>query len=241
MKDIIKKYLIEAQLKIPLKQYVVKWLEYPTGNRPYGGGGWSSRAKYRPKPELITIITSNVKFSGKSIYVNGIRKRKLNIYLKDGTPIREDYYNISFNTESLNEARLKKKLKPIMYSLLKKHGLLGKGVKTVTHGIKYEAPYSQELVNDLEAIGYQIFPHMVFIVNNPNHEDYGKKYIEFNIYIGPDSPNRGLYEDELDEIEIQPTEVPKWEDSVNRGKANPIDYKQKWESGLTRGHANSLF
>jgi len=90
-------------LNLQKKEYVAKWLEFPVGNRAYGGGGWSRRAKYKPKPELVTIKTTNVQFSGKSVIVNGIRKLKLNLYYSDGTPIREDYYNISFNTEDLAE------------------------------------------------------------------------------------------------------------------------------------------
>jgi len=86
-------------LNIPKREYIVKWLEFPVGNRAFGGGGWSKRAKYKPSPEIKTIRTSDVVFDGKSVYVNGNRKLKVNVYLLDGTPIREDYSNIN---EGLN-------------------------------------------------------------------------------------------------------------------------------------------
>ena len=96
-------HVVKEGLNLMKKEYIVKWLEFPTGNRSYGGGGWSKRAKYKPKPELITIKTSHIKFQGKSVIVNGNRKLKLNIYELDGTPIREDYYNIRFDTENISE------------------------------------------------------------------------------------------------------------------------------------------
>jgi len=198
MKDIIKKYLNEARLNKSLKQYVAKWYEFPTGNRSYGGGGWSRKAKYKPKPELVSVITDDIKIIGKSVYVNGIRKIKLNLYTITGDPIREDYYDINFDSETLNEARLRKDLKSSTYSVLKKHNLLGTGIQSVTHGIKFEAPYTEELANDLESIGYNLHDgDMIFRVNNPDHPDYGKRYIEFSVYVGPDSPNRGLKEARL--------------------------------------------
>jgi putative NIF3 family GTP cyclohydrolase 1 type 2 len=101
---------INEGLNIPKKMYIVKWLEFPTGQGPYGGGGWSSRAKHRPKPIVKSVQTSNVIFDKKSIYVNGIRKLKVNVYQLNGTPIREDYPNIKFQDNNLFEGlNLKKK------------------------------------------------------------------------------------------------------------------------------------
>ena len=88
------------------------WYEYPTGNRPNGGGGWSRRAKYRPLPERVEVITSDVIIQqgdkrvispvdgfdinlGASVYVNGKRKLKLNLYhYESGRCLIRDYENL---------------------------------------------------------------------------------------------------------------------------------------------------
>lgn len=69
------------------------WLEYPTGNRAFGGGGWSRMAKSRPMPERTEIITTDVVFtSGKSVIVEGLRKIKVNIFkAATGEIVRADY------------------------------------------------------------------------------------------------------------------------------------------------------
>lgn len=315
----------------------------------------------------------------------------------------------------LKEATLKKSFKQNLNNILKKYGYLGKSISRISHGVTFEIPYSNELIQDLESIGWTVFPDMIQTVTNKEHPDYGQKYIELNVYVGPDSTDKGLREaklkkkfkvepkyikigdkvqykgglqnentdlfysikeseftqgnyytitsistvgdkfvflirnnygverllncrlvkkyfnyvknqsetelseaklnkpfrgdlelkvgdklrfikdtsrgftkgniyrivnreksevlptifkvetddggtnsftplgifnffekveteTELNEMEpIQPTEVPKWESGLNRGKANPIGNQTKWESGLTRGHANSLF
>jgi hypothetical protein len=63
-------------------------------------------------PEVRSVITSDIHSEGKSIYVNGIRKLKLNIWEKDGTPIRIDYRNIQFDTNQLSEGLNLPKMSP---------------------------------------------------------------------------------------------------------------------------------
>lgn len=81
--------------------YVVKYLVFSTGNRPYGGGGWSRRAKYRPAPEVVSLKTDDVVFNGKSVFVRGVRRLRLNVWQADGTPIRIDYPDLKFESDGL--------------------------------------------------------------------------------------------------------------------------------------------
>ena len=68
------------------------WLEFPAGNRAFGGGGWSRRAKHRPAPERREIFTRDVIFTtGKSVLVEGQRKLKINIFSAKGEILRADY------------------------------------------------------------------------------------------------------------------------------------------------------
>lgn len=68
------------------------YYEYPTGNRAFGGGGWSSRARHRPAPVLTIKETKNPALSGKSVIFDGIRKLKCTIVrCRDGAVLREDY------------------------------------------------------------------------------------------------------------------------------------------------------
>lgn len=69
------------------------WLEYPQGNRAYGAGGWSRRAKCRPQPERRELITTDVVITtGKSVIVAGQRKLKVNLYVAaTGEVVRADY------------------------------------------------------------------------------------------------------------------------------------------------------
>jgi len=68
------------------------YYDYPTGNRAFGGGGWSSRARHRPAPVLTIKETKNPRLSGKSVLFDGIRKLKCTIVrCRDGSVIREDY------------------------------------------------------------------------------------------------------------------------------------------------------
>jgi hypothetical protein len=70
----------------------IYYYEYPTGNRAYGGGGWSSRARHRPAPVLTIKETKNPAVSGKSVLFDGIRKLKCTIVrCRDGAILREDY------------------------------------------------------------------------------------------------------------------------------------------------------
>lgn len=83
---------------------IIKYLEFPVGNRPYGGGGWSKMAKYRPLPQLVTLnVNKNqLTFSGKSVIINNtLRKLKLNIFTNRGKIIRADYPEIGFKTETI--------------------------------------------------------------------------------------------------------------------------------------------
>lgn len=82
---------------------IIKYLEFPRGNRPYGGGGWSRNAKYKPLPELVTLNVNPgaIKYKGKSVFVNGQRKLKLNIFTNKGKVLRADYPDIGFKTDEV--------------------------------------------------------------------------------------------------------------------------------------------
>jgi len=82
--------------------YKVKYLVFPVGNRPYGGGGWSRRAKYRPLPEVVSVVTPEVTFSGKKVIVNGVTRLKCNVwfYGKPEKPLRIDYPDIPYEDAS---------------------------------------------------------------------------------------------------------------------------------------------
>ena len=71
--------------------YPAYYYVYPTGNRAYGGGGWSRRAKRRPKPELVRIAPAIVETHGKSVYLDGVRKLKVTLIASTGEVVREDY------------------------------------------------------------------------------------------------------------------------------------------------------
>jgi len=125
--------------------YKCVWYEYPTGNRAYGGGGWSRYAKHRPAPERVEVITSNVKFERgtdykltivpgftksikRAVYVNGQKKLKLNIYFyRNGQALREDYSDLSCGNTLKQDSVLKRKLtiqkKKEATLLLKKEGI----------------------------------------------------------------------------------------------------------------------
>lgn len=76
--------------------FVVQWLDFPTGNRPYGGGGWSRKARHRPQPEAYQAVVREIEMSGKSFVVRGRRRLKLNIFDVDGGKwVRRDYYELS--------------------------------------------------------------------------------------------------------------------------------------------------
>ena len=72
--------------------HLIYFYEYPTGNRPYGGGGWSRHAKRKPAPVLTIREVLNPKLHGKSVIFDGLRKLKCTIVRKnDGAIVREDY------------------------------------------------------------------------------------------------------------------------------------------------------
>lgn len=71
-----------------------QWLEFPVGNRAYGAGGWSSKAKCRPAPVVKEGVAEAVQ-SGKSWMVGGVRKFKLNTWnLETGEELKCDYPNL---------------------------------------------------------------------------------------------------------------------------------------------------
>jgi hypothetical protein len=78
---------------IPATKLKAVWLEFPAGNRAYGGGGWSRRAKHRPAPERRELITTDViETTGKSVIIAGRRKLKVNLYVAaTGAVVRADY------------------------------------------------------------------------------------------------------------------------------------------------------
>jgi hypothetical protein len=73
-------------------KHLVYYYDYPTGNRPFGGGGWSSRARHRPAPVIVIRETLNPQLHGRSVLFDGIRKLKCTIVrCRDGSVLREDY------------------------------------------------------------------------------------------------------------------------------------------------------
>ena len=77
---------------LDVKKYRVKYLVFPTGNRPYGGGGWSRQARHRPAPEVVERVTSDVIFKGASVYIDGVRRLKCNVKdLLTGEILRNNY------------------------------------------------------------------------------------------------------------------------------------------------------
>jgi hypothetical protein len=85
--------------------FLVQWLEYPVGNRAYGGGGWSSRAKHRPAPEAFQEVVDSIEIRGRSAVVCGTRKLKLNIYdMKNRKWLRTDYPDMRDSFEMLKKA-----------------------------------------------------------------------------------------------------------------------------------------
>jgi hypothetical protein len=79
---------------------IIKWFEYPTNQGSNGSGGWSKNAKHRPQPVVMTKIINGPDFSikGKSVYFNGIRKLKCNVWGEDGGVIRKDYAELNYET-----------------------------------------------------------------------------------------------------------------------------------------------
>lgn len=68
-----------------------QWIEFPVGNRAYGGGGWSRKAKSRPAPVVREGIGEAIE-KGKSLIVAGQRKLKLNAWcMEGGHVVRRDY------------------------------------------------------------------------------------------------------------------------------------------------------
>lgn len=79
---------------------IIKYLEFQRGNRPYSAGGWSKNAKHKPLPVLVTrnVKSSDIKYSGKSVFIEGNRKLKVNIFTNKGKVLRQDYSDIGFKT-----------------------------------------------------------------------------------------------------------------------------------------------
>ena len=73
--------------------FLAIYLEFPTGeNNKFGAGGWSRKAKEKPKPRLIFHYPKSVTLKGKSVFLDDVRKLKLNlIRLSTGKTIRLDY------------------------------------------------------------------------------------------------------------------------------------------------------
>lgn len=70
----------------------IYYYDYPTGNRPYGGGGWSAHAKHRPAPVLVIREILNPELRGKAVLFDGVKKLKCTIVrCRDGAIMREDY------------------------------------------------------------------------------------------------------------------------------------------------------
>jgi hypothetical protein len=84
--------------------YVVKYLEFPVGTGPYGQGGWS-RGAHRPKPTVVSLQTDDVVFKGKSVFVNGVRRLKANVWSSNGEVLRRDYPDLILTSDDLQNRR----------------------------------------------------------------------------------------------------------------------------------------
>jgi hypothetical protein len=82
---------VDVQPYLDELKSTVKYLVFPAGNRPYGGGGWSRKARHRPLPEVVTVRTDDISYTGKSVIICGVRRLKCNIWDAFGTPVRIDY------------------------------------------------------------------------------------------------------------------------------------------------------
>lgn len=85
-------------------KFTAYYYEYPTGQGTYGSGGWSRNAKHRPYPVLITANPRSIEIKGKSVYLDGKRKRKVTIVRNtNGEVIREDYELSRIKKDTLPE------------------------------------------------------------------------------------------------------------------------------------------
>lgn len=80
--------------------YVAKYLAFKAGTGPYGSGGWSRNAKHRPQPTVVTKLANSIKYSAGSRFwnIDGINKRKVNIWKSNGEPIEISYPDIKFDS-----------------------------------------------------------------------------------------------------------------------------------------------
>lgn len=76
------------------------YLEFPAQQQAYGRGGWG-RGAHRPHPKLVTKITSDVRLGGKSVFIDGVRRLKCNLWKMDGTAVRTDYHNIFLDKDGV--------------------------------------------------------------------------------------------------------------------------------------------
>ena len=73
--------------------FLAVYLEFPQGkNNRFGAGGWSSKAREKPRPQLIYHYPKSVSIKGKSVFLDGMRKLKVNLVrLSTGKTMRWDY------------------------------------------------------------------------------------------------------------------------------------------------------
>ena len=80
------------KLETMVGDYTITWKEYPKmGN----SGGWSKNAVHRPLPVVYSKKVNVVEYKGKSVYVDGKRKLKFNLF--DNTAnvyLQRDYLDI---------------------------------------------------------------------------------------------------------------------------------------------------
>lgn len=81
--------------------YAVSYLAWPLAGAQKGG--WSKRAKHRPQPVPVYALAKQVEFKGKSVYVDGVRRLRLNLKeYPSGRVLRMDYPNLPFVAPELN-------------------------------------------------------------------------------------------------------------------------------------------
>lgn len=98
--------------------FIVQWLDFPVGNRAFGGGGWSPNARHRPLPEEMQQCVTSVELKGKSLILGGVRRLKFNLldmgsnkWLRsDYTDLREQFeFHAKLHSAAVLSARLKPK------------------------------------------------------------------------------------------------------------------------------------
>lgn len=80
----------EVLLPVTDTTYAVSYLNFPST-------GWSRFARNRPRAEKVFLVTPDVRFSGKSVIIDGVRRLRANVKnLHTGEILRRDYHDLPF-------------------------------------------------------------------------------------------------------------------------------------------------